>query len=106
MERARPVIEQANKEYKEIVGRGYGVIEAVDTEDAEIVLATSGAMTSTARVAIASLQGKRGRGGPPQDEGLPALPHGGGEVGAKHVPKVAVLDRNISLAREGYGARS
>ena len=58
MEKTRPIIREANGEYEGIVGRGYGVIEAVDTEGAEIVLATSGAMTSTARVAIASLRAK------------------------------------------------
>jgi pyruvate/2-oxoacid:ferredoxin oxidoreductase alpha subunit len=58
MEKTKPVIKRVNEEYQQIVGRGYDVVESIDTEDAEIVLVTSGAMTSTARVAIQSLRDK------------------------------------------------
>ncbi len=58
MDATRPIIREANAEYERIMGRGYGVIEAVDTKGAEIVLATSGAMTGTARVAVAAMREK------------------------------------------------
>lgn len=101
MEKARSIIEQVNREYKEIVGRGYGAIETVDTEDADIVLATSGAMTSTARAAIAGLRSKGIKAGLLKMKAFRPFPTEEVRSALKHVPKVAVLDRNISLGKGG-----
>ncbi len=101
MEKTRPVIKEVNKQYKEIVGRGYDVIEAIDTDDAEIVLATSGAMTSTARVAVASLRAKGYRVGLLKLKAFRPFPTEEVQAALKNVPRVAVLDRNISLGKEG-----
>lgn len=101
MERARPVIKEANREYKEITGRGYDVVEAVHTRGAEIVLATSGAMTSTARVAIANLRRKGYKAGLLRMKAFRPFPTVEVQKILKNVPKVAVLDRNISLGKEG-----
>ncbi len=101
MEKTRPVIKAVNREYEEIVGRGYGVVEAVGTQDAEIVLATSGAMTSTARVAVESLRGRGYRVGLLKMKGFRPFPTEEVQEILKAVPKVAVLDRNISLGKEG-----
>ena len=101
MERARPVIREVNREYKEIVGRGYGMVEAVNTEGAEIVLATSGAMTSTARVAIESLREKGVKAGLLKMKGFRPFPTEEVQEALKDVPRVVVLDRNISLGKEG-----
>jgi pyruvate/2-oxoacid:ferredoxin oxidoreductase alpha subunit len=101
MERTRPIIEKVNEEYRELLGRGYGVIEAVLTDDAEIVLVTSGAMTSTARVAIDALRARGVRAGLLKMKALRPFPTREAQVVLKHVPRVAVLDRNISLGKEG-----
>jgi len=101
MEKSRPVIAQVNEEYKEIMGRGYGVIETVGTQDAEIVLATSGAMTSTARVAIESLRSKGIKAGLLKMKAFRPFPTEEVRSALKHVPKVAVLDRNISPGKGG-----
>jgi pyruvate/2-oxoacid:ferredoxin oxidoreductase alpha subunit len=101
MEKARAVIEQVSREYKEVAGRGYNVIETVETEDAEIVLATSGAMTSTARVAIASLRAQGIKAGLLKMRAFRPFPTEEVRSALKHVPKVAVLDRNISLGKGG-----
>ena len=101
MEKARHVIEQVNGEYRQIVGRGYGVIETVDAEDAEIVLATSGAMTSTARVAVASLRKKGLKAGLLKMRAFRPFPTEEVRSALKHVPKVAVLDRDIALGKGG-----
>ncbi|MCX8022249.1 MAG: hypothetical protein N2745_05695 [Syntrophorhabdaceae bacterium] len=101
MEKARGVIKRVDDEYREIFGRGYGYLEAVDTEGADVVLATSGAMTSTARVAVQSLKDKG------YDVGLLKLrtfrPFPTKEIqeALKGVKKLAVLDRNISIGKEG-----
>ncbi len=101
MEKARPVIREVNEEYRRIVGRGYGTVEAVDTAGADIVLVTSGAMTSTARVAIRSLRDKGYKAGLLKMKGFRPFPSEEVRHILKDVPKVAVLDRNISLGKEG-----
>ncbi len=101
MEKTRPVIKEVNRQYKEIVGRGYDVIEAVDTDGAEIVLATSGAMTSTARVAVESLRAKGCKAGLLKLKAFRPFPTEEVQAVLKNVPRVAVLDRNISLGKEG-----
>jgi pyruvate/2-oxoacid:ferredoxin oxidoreductase alpha subunit len=101
MEKARAVIDEANREYKERIGRGYGVIEATKTEDADIVLVTSGAMTSTARVAIDSLRSKGCKAGLLKMKAFRPFPSKEVREVLKNVTKVAVLDRNISIGKEG-----
>ncbi len=101
MEKARPVIEQANREYQAIMGRGYGPVEATQTDDADVVLVTSGAMTSTARVAIDSLRVKGYRAGLLKLKAFRPFPFREVREVLARVPKVAVLDRNISIGKEG-----
>ena len=101
MEKTRPIIKQVNEEYKAIMGRGYDEIEAVNTQDAEIVLVTSGAMTSTARVAIQSLRDKGIKAGLLKMKAFRPFPTQEVRAALKDTPKVAVLDRNISIGKEG-----
>lgn len=101
MESTRSVINEANEEYKQIMGRGYGVVEAVNTHDAEIVLVTSGAMTSTARVTIQSLRDKGIKAGLLKMKALRPFPTKEVQEILKNTPKVAVLDRNVSLGKGG-----
>jgi len=101
MEKTRSVIQEANEEYQRIIGRGYGVVEAVNTDDAEIVLVTSGAMTSTARVAIQSLRDRGLKAGLLKMKALRPFPTREVQEILKNTPKVAVIDRNISLGKGG-----
>src|SRR5690606_29952090 len=101
MEKARPVIRKANEEYQQIVGRGYGPVETLQTDDAEIVLVTSGAMTSTARVAIQSIRDRGVRARLLKVNALRPLPTGEVQHTLKHLPRVAALDRNIAIGNEG-----
>jgi pyruvate/2-oxoacid:ferredoxin oxidoreductase alpha subunit len=101
MDKTSPVIKQVNEEYKQITGRGYDEIEAVNTEGAEIVLVTSGAMTSTARVAMQSLRGRGIKAGILKMKAFRPFPTDEVQAVLKDVPKVVVLDRNISIGKEG-----
>ena len=101
MEATRPIIREANAEYEGIVGRGYGVIEAVDTKGAEIVLATSGAMTGTARVAVAAMREKGIAAGLLKLKALRPFPREEVREAMAGVPKVAVIDRDVSLGNGG-----
>lgn len=101
MEKTRSVIKEANEEYQRIIGRGYDVVETVSTDDAEIVLVTSGAMTSTARVAIQSLRDKGLRVGLLKMKAFRPFPTQEVQEILKNTQKVAVIDRNISLGKGG-----
>jgi pyruvate/2-oxoacid:ferredoxin oxidoreductase alpha subunit len=101
MEKTRPIIREVNDRYQRIIGRGYGVVEPLNCDGAEIVLVTSGAMTSTARVAIDSLREKGLAAGLLKLKAFRPFPTEEVQEVLKDVPKVAVLDRNISLGKEG-----
>jgi pyruvate/2-oxoacid:ferredoxin oxidoreductase alpha subunit len=101
MEKAKPVIREVNQEYQGLIGRGYDPVEAVDTKGAEIVLVTSGAMTGTARVAVQSLRQKGYKAGLLKIKGFRPFPWQEVQEALKEVPKVAVVDRNISIGKEG-----
>ena len=104
MERAHQVFAEIETEWEALTGRSYGAIEGYRTEGADLILVTSGTITSTARVvvderrdageAIGLVKVKMFR--PFPTEGLRALLSG--------VSRVAVLDRNISPGHGGIFA--
>jgi len=104
MDEARDVFRRVEDDWEAITGRRYGAVEAYRTEDADLLLVTSGTITSTARHVV----DERRAGGDkvglikvkmfrpfPTDE-LRALLGG--------VDRVAVLDRNISPGHGGIFA--
>jgi pyruvate/2-oxoacid:ferredoxin oxidoreductase alpha subunit len=101
MEKAKSLIREIDQDYGQVFGRGYGMIEAVDTVGAEIVLVTSGAMTSTARVAVQSLRDKDVRAGLLKIKTFRPFPWQEVQEVLRDVPRVAVVDRNISIGKEG-----
>lgn len=100
-EAAKPVIRRVDEEYGQRTGRRYGMTEAVDTAGAEIVLVTSGAMTSLARVAVRALQDKGVRAGLLKIKTFRPFPAEEIRQHLRGVPKVAVIDRNISIGKGG-----
>ena len=104
MDEARDVFRRVEDDWEAITGRRYGAVEAYRTEDSDLLLVTSGTITSTARHVV----DERRAGGDkvglikvkmfrpfPTDE-LRALLGG--------VDRVAVLDRNISPGHGGIFA--
>jgi len=101
MEKGPDVIKRVDREFAEMFGRSYGLIEPYRCDDAETILVTSGTVSSTARSVIDELR----------DEGV--------SVGALKIrvfrpfpteevfevlskaKKVAVIDRNISFGAHG-----
>ena len=93
-----------NDEFRSRFGRGYGAIERYGKEEAEILLITSGTVTSTSRIVIqkliergisvAGIKIKRFRPFPSQEiyEEI------------KEAKKVAVIDRNLSAGVGGIFA--
>jgi pyruvate/2-oxoacid:ferredoxin oxidoreductase alpha subunit len=101
MELSQELIVNADSEYSVIFGRQYGHIEAVATEDAEVVLVTSGSITSTARVVLASMRKNGLKVGLVKIRVFRPFPSEILRDALADVPKIAVIDRNISLGREG-----
>lgn len=104
MHQARDVFAQVEDEWEELTGRRYGPVEAYRTEGADLLLVTSGTITSTARhvvdqrraagEAVGLVKVKMFR--PFPTERIRGLLGG--------VERVAVLDRNISPGRGGIFA--
>lgn len=101
MDYALEVIEDVDREFSETFGRGYGLVEAVGVEDADLVLVTTATITSTARVALARLREKGYKIGLLKIRVFRPFPTRELRKVLDHVPKIAVLERNISLGREG-----
>jgi len=101
MENAKEVIREVDTEYKKEFGRSYGMVEAIQTDDARLVLVTSGSMTSTARVAIDQLRNKGSEVGLLKIKAFRPFPGKEIREALQNVPKVVVVDRNISLGKEG-----
>lgn len=104
MEEAKSVILQVGEEYLKIFGRHYGLIEAYRCNDAELVLVTSATVSSTSREVIDQYREKGKAVGMlkirtfrpfPSEEIIEVL---------KRIPKVAVIDRNISYGMGGIFA--
>jgi pyruvate/2-oxoacid:ferredoxin oxidoreductase alpha subunit len=104
MEASLSVIEDVDNQFREHFGRGYGLVDSVHTEDAELVLVTTATITSTARMIIEELREKGYRVGLLKIRVFRPFPTGLLRGILDHVPKIAVIDRNISLGREGIFA--
>lgn len=93
---------RADRELKELIGRGYGIVESYRCDGAESVVATMGSMAGTARDAVDALRA----------EGLPVglvkvklfRPFPVEEVRAAlaGIPRVVVLDRNFAPGTGGF----
>jgi pyruvate/2-oxoacid:ferredoxin oxidoreductase alpha subunit len=98
---ALEVMEDVDREFSEVFGRGYGLIEADRVEDADLVLVTTATITSTARVALARLRERGYKIGLLKIRVFRPFPTEALRRVLDNVPRIAVLERNISLGREG-----
>ena len=101
MAHALEVIEEVDRDFGKHFGRKYGLVEAVGLEDAELALVTTATITSTARAALAGLRGKGVRVGLVKIRVFRPFPTRLLRKILDPVPRIAVLERNLSLGREG-----
>lgn len=101
MEHALSVVERVDRDFGQTFGRSYGIVEAVECDDAELILLTTATITSTARVALASLRSRGVKVGLCKLRLFRPFPVAALRAVLDNVPRVAVLERNISLGREG-----
>jgi len=104
MEEAVEVARQVDEEFREVFGRSYGLVEKYRLEDAEVVLATSATITSTARVAVDELREEGHKIGLLKVRMFRPFPAQDVREALAGARKVAVIDRNISFGHGGIFA--
>jgi pyruvate/2-oxoacid:ferredoxin oxidoreductase alpha subunit len=92
---------QVDAEFKKEFGRGYGIVEPVMLDDADIVLVTAGSITSTARLAIRELRQQGHKVGLFKIRLFRPFPREAIQQALRGKKKIAVIDRNISLGSGG-----
>ncbi|MCK4548617.1 MAG: pyruvate ferredoxin oxidoreductase [Candidatus Krumholzibacteria bacterium] len=101
MDRGLDVIKKVNKEFEEIFGRGYGLIEPYRCDDAETILVTSGTVSSTTRAVIDELRDEGVKVGSLKIRVFRPFPTEEVFEVLSKAKKVAVIDRNISFGAHG-----
>jgi len=101
MDSVKKVAAKVDQEFKKEFGRGYGIVEPIMIEDAEVVLVTAGSITSTARMVIRDLREKGRKIGLLKIRLFRPFPVEAVRDVLKGKTKIAVIDRNISLGSGG-----
>jgi pyruvate/2-oxoacid:ferredoxin oxidoreductase alpha subunit len=105
MEEAQRRLIQIEKEFETVFGRSYAPVEAVACEDAEIIMVTTGTVTSTCRQVLADLRARGEKVGLFKLKLFRPLPT---DLICQHLKatnKIAVIDRNISFGAGGIFAQ-
>lgn len=99
LEGAEPVIDRVSADYRRLTGRDSGgVLEAIDVADADVVVVTMGAITSTARLAVAAMRGAGRRVGLVKLRAFRPFPARRLRRLLERARAVVVLDRDLSAA--------
>jgi pyruvate/2-oxoacid:ferredoxin oxidoreductase alpha subunit len=98
------VFEKVEADWMRMFGRRYGAVESYRAEDAELLLVTSGTVTSTARFAVDRRREAGEAIGLVKVKMFRPFPTGPLREALSGVKRVAVLDRNISPGHCGIFA--
>lgn len=101
MEEVKEIAVKVDQGFKKAFGRGYGIIESVMIEDAEMVIVTAGSITSTARLAIKDLRQQGKKVGLLKLRLFRPFPREAVQQALRGKKRIAVIDRNISLGNGG-----
>ena len=104
MQKAVEVTRQVGAEFGEVFGRPYDVVEKYRIDGAEIVLVTSGSITSTARVVVDEWRADGQKVGLLKMRMFRPFPFEAVREALAGARKVAVIDRNISQGHGGIFA--
>ncbi|MBN1830076.1 MAG: pyruvate ferredoxin oxidoreductase [Deltaproteobacteria bacterium] len=91
--------------FHDIFGRRYGAIESVQCEDADIVMVTSGTITSTCRQVIRDLRAQGEKVGLCKIKMFRPFPIDAIRSTLQNANKIAVIDRNFSFGATGIFAQ-
>lgn len=97
-------LEVIEKDWLRMFGRSYGAVEAYRAEGAELLLVTSGTVTSTARAVVDARRAAGEAVGLLKVKMFRPFPTALLRDALRGVPRVAVLDRNISPGHGGIFA--
>ena len=92
-------------EFEKIFDRRYGAVEAIHCDDAEIILVTTGTITSTSRQVVNELRAKGERVGLMKLKLFRPFPVYDVRTKLESAKKVAVIDRNFSFGASGIFAQ-
>jgi len=101
MDSVKEIALRVDHEFREEFGRGYGIIEPIMLEDAEMVIVTAGSITSTARVAVNALRKQGYRVGLLKIRLFRPFPAEDIQQALRGKKKIVMIDRNISLGSGG-----
>jgi pyruvate/2-oxoacid:ferredoxin oxidoreductase alpha subunit len=104
MREAVQVTQQVGAEFGEVFGRPYDAVEHYRIDGAEIVLVTSGSITSTARVVVDEWRADGHKVGLLKVRMFRPFPFAAVRKALARAKKVAVVDRNISQGHGGIFA--
>jgi pyruvate/2-oxoacid:ferredoxin oxidoreductase alpha subunit len=104
MDEAAVKLIEFEADWQRLTGRSYGALEMYRTEGAELLLVTSGTITSTSRHVVDILRDRGEAVGLVKVKMFRPFPTGPLRKALAGVPKVAVLDRNISPGHGGIFA--
>jgi pyruvate/2-oxoacid:ferredoxin oxidoreductase alpha subunit len=105
MEDALVVFTGVDEEFSRLSGRRYGPVEAVDCDDAGVILVTTGTVTSTSRQVVADLRARGEKVGLLKIKLFRPFPVESIRAALGRAQKVAVIDRNFSFGASGIFAQ-
>ncbi|UCG51594.1 MAG: pyruvate ferredoxin oxidoreductase, partial [Candidatus Latescibacterota bacterium] len=105
LRRGIELMRQADQRFEEVFGRSYGIIEEYRTEDADLLVVTSGTITGTARVVIDECRDAGKRVGLVKMRLFRPFPADDVCRILRPAKKVAVIDRNIGFSIGGIFAQ-
>ena len=105
MEEALSLFPEVEDEFERIFSRRYGAVEPIECDNAEIILVTSGTVTSTSRQVISDLREKGEKVGLLKMKLFRPFPVDIIRQVLKPAKKVAVIDRNFSFGASGIFAQ-
>ncbi|MBI1747015.1 MAG: pyruvate ferredoxin oxidoreductase [Acidobacteria bacterium] len=101
MEEAGRVLVNVDALWQKNFGRSYGIVEPYRCEDADLVLVTSGAISSTSKIVIDQLRRQGRKIGRLKIKLFRPFPFQEIQRLLGDVPKVAIIDRNCSYGHHG-----
>jgi pyruvate ferredoxin oxidoreductase alpha subunit len=104
MQRARSVLADIDDEWERLFNRRYGAVTGYRTEAAELLLVTSGTVTSTARYVVDRCRERGEAVGLVKVKMFRPFPSDILRERLRGVERIAVLDRNISIGHGGIFA--
>jgi pyruvate/2-oxoacid:ferredoxin oxidoreductase alpha subunit len=105
MDESLAYFDQMEAEFEGIFGRRHGAVEAIQCEDAEVILITSGTVTSTSRQVVADLRHKGEKVGLLKIKLFRPFPVSIIRKLTGTASKIAVIDRNFSFGASGIFAQ-